>query len=78
MEALLESRELALDVSDEARDKLASLGYDPAYGARPLKRVIQEKILEPLSEKIIAGQVKEGSTVRVSLNGDEFDFHTGE
>ncbi|MCP4674449.1 MAG: ATP-dependent chaperone ClpB [Deltaproteobacteria bacterium] len=69
---LLTSKGLSLEVLDEARDMLAAIGYDPAYGARPLKRVIQEKILEPLSEKIIAGQIKENDTVRVSLNGDEF------
>ncbi len=72
VQALLATKDLAIEVSDEARDRLAAIGYDPAYGARPLKRVIQEKILEPLSEKIIAGQVMEGDTVRVSLNGKEF------
>jgi ATP-dependent Clp protease ATP-binding subunit ClpB len=81
IQELLAGRELFLEVSDAARDKLATLGYDPAYGARPLKRVIQEKILEPLSEKIIAGELKEGregvtegATVRVDLANDEFSF----
>ncbi|MCP4600880.1 MAG: ATP-dependent chaperone ClpB [Proteobacteria bacterium] len=71
---LLASRNLSLEVSDSAREKLAALGYEPSYGARPLKRIIQEKILEPLSEKIIAGKVLEGDRVKVDLEEEELAF----
>ncbi len=74
--SLLATRGLSLDVSIEARDELARLGYDPAYGARPLKRVIQEKLLEPLSEKIIANEINGGDTVNVHLKGDTLLFET--
>ncbi|MDD5306544.1 MAG: ATP-dependent chaperone ClpB [Deltaproteobacteria bacterium] len=74
VEALLASRELSLAVSDAAKDRLAGLGYAPAFGARPLKRVIQEKLLEPLSERIIAGEIRDGDTVRVELEGDRLVF----
>jgi ATP-dependent Clp protease ATP-binding subunit ClpB len=73
-QALLAARGLVLEVSDAARDRIAGLGYDPAYGARPLKRVIQERLLEPLSEKIIAGEIKDGDTVSVDLDGDGLAF----
>ncbi len=73
---LLASRGLSLDVSNPARDELAKLGYDPAFGARPLKRVIQETLLEPLSEKIIANEIKDGDTVKVDLDGDTLSFDT--
>jgi len=62
---------LSLDVDENAREELARLGYSPAYGARPLKRVIQEKILEPLSSKIVAGKVASGGIVRVQMDGQE-------
>ena len=74
IEALLGSRNLTLQVTGDARNKLAELGYDPAYGARPLKRVIQEKFLEPLSEKIIAGEIGEGSDVAFDVAGDDFSI----
>jgi ATP-dependent Clp protease ATP-binding subunit ClpB len=67
---LLAARSLSLEVSEAAREKLAALGYDPAFGARPLKRVIQEKILEPLSEKIIAGQLKPPHHLPLPLSGE--------
>ena len=60
VEALLAARGLGLRVDDRARDVIAEQGYDPAYGARPLKRVIQERLLEPLSERIVAGGIGPG------------------
>ena len=59
-------------MTDSARNRLAELVDDPAYGARPLKRVLQERLLEPLSEKIISGEIREGSLVRCDLDGDGF------
>jgi ATP-dependent Clp protease ATP-binding subunit ClpB len=65
----LAERELHLDVSDEAKDLLGNLGYDPTYGARPLKRVIQRQLENPLAEAILAGRFQPGDTVMI-LAGD--------
>jgi ATP-dependent Clp protease ATP-binding subunit ClpB len=62
------AREITLEVTDEAKDWLAKLGYDPTYGARPLKRVIQKQIVNPLSGKILAGEFGPGDTVEVGLD----------
>jgi ATP-dependent Clp protease ATP-binding subunit ClpB len=64
-------RELNLDVSDEAKAKLADLGYDPVYGARPLKRVVQKQVSDRVARKVLEGQFGRGDTVRVTLDGDE-------
>jgi ATP-dependent Clp protease ATP-binding subunit ClpB len=71
VEVLLRTKNLGLEVTAEARNRLAELGYDPAYGARPLKRMIQEKLLEPLSERLISGEIREGDTVHCDLAGDD-------
>jgi ATP-dependent Clp protease ATP-binding subunit ClpB len=63
----LAERQLVLDVSDAAKDYLAQRGYDPVFGARPLKRVIQNEIETPLAEKIIAGDLRDGMHVAVDL-----------
>jgi ATP-dependent Clp protease ATP-binding subunit ClpB len=64
---LLTDRKITVDLDDAARTWLANRGYDPAYGARPLKRVIQKNVQDPLAEQILAGGVKDGDTVRVSV-----------
>jgi ATP-dependent Clp protease ATP-binding subunit ClpB len=66
--ALLASKGFTLSVTDDAREWLGALGYDPVYGARPLKRVIQKHVVNPLSEKIIAGDFAPGDTVSVGLD----------
>ena len=71
---LLEDRRIALDVADEARAWLAEQGYDPAYGARPLKRAIQRSLQNPLATLILDGKVKDGETVRVALGEDGLAF----
>jgi len=71
---LLSSRDVQLGLTDRARDLLARRGYDPAYGARPLKRALQELVMEPLSERIIAGDVRPGDRVTVDVEGDRFTF----
>ena len=58
-------------MSDEAAAWLARIGYDPAYGARPLKRVIQRRIADPLALALLEGRYGEGDTVHVDVAGDE-------
>ena len=65
LQKLLDERKIVLNLDPEARDWLANKGYDPAYGARPLKRVIQKNVQDPLAEMILAGEVKDGGTVPV-------------
>ncbi len=72
---LLLQRKLSLEVDEIAKDKLATLGYDPNYGARPLKRVIQKEIQNPLAMEILSGKYKEGNTVHVTVEGEQFAFH---
>jgi ATP-dependent Clp protease ATP-binding subunit ClpB len=74
--ALLEQRSIGLDLTDSAKDRLAEVGYDPVYGARPLKRAMQELVLEPLSEKVIAGEVRPGDRVVVDFADDKLELHT--
>jgi ATP-dependent Clp protease ATP-binding subunit ClpB len=63
---LLEDRKIELSLDSKARDWLAAKGWDPAYGARPLKRVIQRNVQDPLAEMILAGDVRDGSQVKIS------------
>jgi len=74
--ALLSQRQIELEVTDRAKDYLAERGYEPAYGARPLKRALQELLMEPLSEKIIAGEVRTGDRVVVDLADGVLSFHS--
>ena len=76
-EAIKKSKNITLHFSPAAEDKLASLGFDTAYGARPLKRVIQSHILNPLATKIIEGEILEGDTVTIEANDDRFIFKKG-
>jgi ATP-dependent Clp protease ATP-binding subunit ClpB len=61
----LADRKLTLDLSDAARDLLADEGYDPAFGARPLKRLIQRELQDPLAMRLLAGEIHDGDIVRV-------------
>jgi ATP-dependent Clp protease ATP-binding subunit ClpB len=66
---------ITLDVTDEAMDWLAQLGYDPQFGARPLKRVLQKRILNELSKAILMGSIKKDSSILISLNDkQQFEF----
>lgn len=64
----LEARRLTLDVTDEARDWLALAGYDPLYGARPLRRLVQSAIGDQLARKLLAGDIVDGATVQVTVS----------
>jgi ATP-dependent Clp protease ATP-binding subunit ClpB len=61
----LAERALSLEVTDAARELIAARGYDPAFGARPLKRLIQREIQDPLAVKLLSGEIGEGDTVLV-------------
>jgi ATP-dependent Clp protease ATP-binding subunit ClpB len=65
VQALLKDRKVTLDLTDAARRWLARVGYDPVYGARPLKRTVQKHLQDPLAELILAGEVPDGSIVKV-------------
>ncbi|WP_439543328.1 ATP-dependent chaperone ClpB [Hyphomicrobium sp.] len=67
LQALVADRKMTIELDDQARTWLANKGYDPIYGARPLKRVIQKHVQDPLAEEILRGTVKDGDTVRVSV-----------
>jgi ATP-dependent Clp protease ATP-binding subunit ClpB len=74
LQNLLSDRKITLDVEDDARNWLADKGYDPAYGARPLKRVIQKQVQDPLAEKILGGEILDGSLVDISAGSDRLVF----
>ncbi len=75
---LLAARDLGLEVTPAAREWLGDKGYDPQYGARPLKRAIQRWLADPLSLKIIAGEYQPGDTVLVDVRGGELSFGKSE
>ena len=70
LEKLLADRRMTLELDDDARQWLAAKGYDPAYGARPLKRVIQKELQDPLARLILEGSLNDGETLKVSTEGD--------
>ncbi|MDG0815682.1 ATP-dependent chaperone ClpB [Bdellovibrio svalbardensis] len=70
----LRAKKIAIDFDNKAIEFLAKKGYDPIYGARPLKRVIQTELLNPLSKELIAGKVKSGDTVKVSAADNHLTF----
>jgi ATP-dependent Clp protease ATP-binding subunit ClpB len=74
LEKLLADRKITLDLDDEAIEWLAAKGYDPAYGARPLKRVIQKELQDPLAERILTGDIRDGSRVKVTAGSDRLNF----
>jgi len=74
LQSRLAAREIRLAMSKAARERLARDGYDPMYGARPLKRLIQQEIENPLARKLLGGEIGPGDTVDVDLAGDVFVF----
>jgi ATP-dependent Clp protease ATP-binding subunit ClpB len=74
LEKLLADRELRLSLTDAAKDALVDIGYEPAFGARPLKRAILKKLQDPLAEEILAGGYPTGGVVNVALDGETFTF----
>ncbi|MEW6201565.1 MAG: ATP-dependent chaperone ClpB [bacterium] len=70
----LKDKKITLSLTDDAKDYLAREGYDPAYGARPLKRVIQKSVLDPLAIKVLQGEFREGDDVEVSVRKGDISF----
>ncbi len=73
----LEERGLTIELTDEARAYLADKGYEPAFGARPLKRLIQREIQDPLAMKLLAGDIRDGDAVSIDATGDGLAFRSG-
>jgi ATP-dependent Clp protease ATP-binding subunit ClpB len=72
----LEDRKIRVELSDTAKDLLIAEGYDPTYGARPLKRTIQRRVLDPLAMRVLQGEFHEGDTVRIDASGGELHFES--
>jgi ATP-dependent Clp protease ATP-binding subunit ClpB len=70
----LAQQQLTLDVDDEAKQFLGREGYDPQFGARPLKRAIQEHLLDPLATKLLEGDFSRGDTIKVTADGEGLVF----
>ena len=75
LQKLLVDRKITIEIDDKARTWLANRGYDPTYGARPLKRVIQKSVQDPLAEQILAGTIRDGQTVRISVRGGALEVN---
>ncbi|HZX22149.1 MAG TPA: ATP-dependent chaperone ClpB [Woeseiaceae bacterium] len=78
LHARLADRDMELALTDAARDQLAEAGFDPVYGARPLKRAIQQRIENPLAQRILAGEFSPGDTILADVSGEEVVFRTPE
>jgi ATP-dependent Clp protease ATP-binding subunit ClpB len=72
---LLADRKITLDLDEHAKEWLGAKGYDPAYGARPLKRVIQKFVQDPLAEMVLAGKIHDGETVKITAGKDGLMFN---
>ena len=75
LQKLLAERKITLELDDAAKDWLGKKGYDPAYGARPLKRVIQKYVQDPLAEMVLAGKIHDGEKVEVTAGKDGLLFN---
>jgi ATP-dependent Clp protease ATP-binding subunit ClpB len=75
---MLEERGITLELDDSARELLIKEGYDPVYGARPLKRAIQTQLQNPLAVSLLSGEIAAGQTVRVSADNGEMKFAPAE
>ena len=73
----LSDRKLSIDISDKAKSWLAEIGYDPTYGARPLRRAIEHHVENPLSSKLLRGEFKAGDTILVDRGPDGLTFKAG-
>jgi ATP-dependent Clp protease ATP-binding subunit ClpB len=74
LEKRLAAQKLTLKLTDAAKQHLGREGYDPIYGARPLKRVIQRDLLDPLSLRLLAGAFREGATITADARDGKIEF----
>jgi ATP-dependent Clp protease ATP-binding subunit ClpB len=75
LQKLLAERKITIDLDDAAKDWLGKRGYDPAYGARPLKRVIQKYVQDPLAEQLLEGTIHDGERVEITAGKDGLLFN---
>jgi ATP-dependent Clp protease ATP-binding subunit ClpA len=74
LEAQLRERKVAIELLPEARAHLAKKGFDPVFGARPLSRLVQTEVRNPLTDEILFGQLEHGGTVTIGCDGDKLTF----
>jgi ATP-dependent Clp protease ATP-binding subunit ClpE len=72
----LSEKKIALNVSDKAKDRLATEGYDVKYGARPLRKTIQKRLEDPMSDLYLTGKLEKASEIIVDYEGEKFTFDT--
>jgi ATP-dependent Clp protease ATP-binding subunit ClpB len=77
LEARLAERKLTIELTEAAREYLSNAGFDPAFGARPLKRLIQREVQDPLALKLLSGEIHEGDTVQVDRGEAGLEFRVG-
>ena len=70
----LKDRHINLEFTDNARQQIMDEGYDPAFGARPLKRTIQQRLENPLAAELLAGKFSDGDTIKIDANAHQFSF----
>jgi ATP-dependent Clp protease ATP-binding subunit ClpB len=78
IQEMLAEKQIHIELSSEAAEKLAELAYDPLYGARPLKRVLQKQVVNELSRQVIAGVIEANHEILLDLEGDELVFRNVE
>jgi ATP-dependent Clp protease ATP-binding subunit ClpA len=74
LNTLLKAKKVAITVTDEALAWIAKNGYDPAYGARPIKRLIEDKVKQPMADELIHGKLQKGGQVTIGVKDDKLDF----
>ena len=78
LRARLRERQMDMEFTETALDKLGEAGFDPVYGARPLKRAIQQAVENPLSKKILSGEFVPGDVIMIDVSGGELGFRKSE
>ena len=73
-EKLLADRRMTIHLDDGALHWLGERGYDPVYGARPLKRLIQKELVDPIARKLLAGELEDGAVIQVTNGGDQLEI----
>jgi ATP-dependent Clp protease ATP-binding subunit ClpB len=74
----LEDRKIHVELTDAAKDLIIEEGYDPVYGARPLKRTIQRRVLDALAMRVLQGDFREGDRVRIGVKAGDLSFDKAE